>query len=61
MDFKVGDKVKHRITVEEMIVAEIDPQSRQGLTIGCRRYLKNENRYETHFFRKEELELVEEK
>jgi len=62
MKFKVGDKVKHRLGGDEMIVIRVNPKD--TLPIGCRRYVIGRNgkeEYKTEFFKEEELEPVEEK
>lgn len=54
MNFQKGDKVRHKLTKDDMIVTRIDTNGR----VGCRRYIVDKDEYSLVLFESEELEKV---
>jgi len=57
MKCKVGDKVKHKLGGEEMIVVAVSSKEEW---VYCRRYIVNEDKFAKESFKEQELELVQE-
>ena len=58
MKIKVGDRVKHKLGGDEMIVVRIIKSS---YPVQCRHYNANKDEFEVVGFTEEELELIKER
>lgn len=54
--FKVGERVRHKLGGEEMIV--VHPADRADQFVACRRYIEERREFRIERFREAELDLV---